>query len=138
MAGATFKHQIDFVTTGHSATLRLPAAFDVIQIQFHPTVAAAAGDLLLIEGVDEDGDTVILPGGGGAGGKFEMEKDQILQFSWKGPAVKFTYTEVTAALNMTVKVKTFMENAGDVDTGSTYPTALAATALNPARSLRGN
>ena len=135
----TFKHKVAFTANGDKATLRLPAAYDVIQIQFHPAAGqtAAAGDLMLIEGVDEDDETIVLPGGSGAGGAFLLNADQVLQFSWKGPAVKLTYTEVTAALNTTVKVKTFMENSGDTDTGSGYPTALAAAAGNPTRTLRG-
>lgn len=133
----TFKHKVAFAATGDKATLRLPAAYDVIQIQFHGAVAAAAGDLMLISGVDEDNADVLLPGGTGASGAFELDKDQVLQFSWKGPAIKFEYIEITGGLNMTVKVKTFMENSGDTDTGSGYPAALTAAAGNPTRTLRG-
>lgn len=143
MAGATFKHQVNFTLTGTTATLRLPAAYDVIQFQLHNTGTPAAGDLLLIEGIDEDGATIAFPGGGGAGAQFLLSADKVLQFSWKGPAVKLTYTEadLTSCL---VKVKSFMEGAGDVDTGSAYPTALAphtnpilGDGVNPTRSLRG-
>ena len=137
MAGNTFKHKLSFSTSGHSATLRLPAAYDVIQLQIHNTGTPAAGDMLAIEGIDDDGDLVMLPGGGDSTGKFLLNADKVLQFSWKGPAIKFTYTEVDLT-SCLVKVKTFMEGAGDVDTGSAYPTALAATGSNPSRSLRGN
>tara|TARA_B100000809_G_C15131378_1_gene528574 strand:- start:98 stop:526 length:429 start_codon:yes stop_codon:yes gene_type:complete len=138
-SGNTYKLAVEFATTAHVATLVLPAAYDVIQIQIHQTVAAGAGDLLLIQGLDEDDDTITFPGGAGAGGAFAIDTDDnLLQFTWKGPRIKLTYTEVTAGLNATVKIKTFMENVGDVDNMSTYQTLSASTALaDVIRTLKG-
>ena len=129
MAVATFKHKLLFVTNAHQAYLRLPAEYDVIQIQFHLSATPhASDDRLLIEGFDEDGDAVILPGGGNADGAHQFADDKVLQFTWKGPALRFTYTEATAGLNAVVKVKTFGEGVGDADTFSAYPTGLPAVA----------
>jgi len=146
MAGATFKHKIRFTADDHEAFLRLPAAYDVIQIQLHIADGeeGAGLDQLLIQGVDEDDDLITLPGGNGVAGAFKLEKlgtidppDAVLQFSWKGPQLKFTINEVTAGLDLVVKVKTFMENSGDTDTNSPYPALTATAATGPTRSLRG-
>jgi len=153
MAGNSFRHQVEFEEDGEVATLRLPVAYDVIQIQFHVTGTAddtdivtgkhTNGDLMLIQGLDEDGDLITLPGGisehatTAQSGAFKLHVSdaKILQFSWKGPAIKLTWIKDTAT-SVVVKVKTFMEGVGDVDTGSPYPTILDAD-LSPVRSLRG-
>jgi len=147
MAGNTFKHKISFTADDFVATLRLPAAYDVIQVQLHIAdgKTGAALDQLLIQGVDEDDDLITLPGGSGVAGAFKLENmgtvtppDAILQFSWKGPALRFTMNQVTADLALVAKVKTFMENSGDADTNSPYPALTSAAAPGPTRSLRGN
>ena len=155
MAGNTFRHQIEFDATNEKATLRLPVAYDVIQVQLHSTGTAAdtaviagthsGGDLLLIEGIDEDGDVVVLPGGipehtiAALSGAFKLHisDDKVLQFSWKGPAIRLSWNKSTAT-KIVAKVKTFMENNQDVDTGSAYPAKIEATAGGVTRSLRGN
>jgi hypothetical protein len=138
MAVATFKHKIAFDTSTDVATLRLPAEYDIIQIQLHITGTADAGDLLLIQGLDEDGDLVTLPGGTGAADAFLFTGDKVLQFTWKGLGLKFTYTESGAGITAAeVKVKTFNENPGDADTGREYESLAGDAAPGNTRSLRG-
>ena len=155
MAGNTFKHKILFDDTNEQATLRFPVAYDVIQIQLHVTGTATdttlaggvhnGGDLMLISGIDEDGDEVILPGGIGEhalpalSGAFKLHTsgEKVLQFSWKGPALKLHWNK-SSATSIVAKVKTFMETNQDVDTGSAYPTAIPAEVGGVTRTLRGN
>ena len=137
-SGNTYKHSVTFAATAENATLVLPAAYDVIQLQIHLTGAPAAGDGFTVRGVDEDGDEVILPGGTVADGSFDLQVvDAVLQFTWKGPKIKLTYTEVTGANALEIKVKTFMENVGDVDNMTAYA-VVAAAGGGATRSLKGS
>jgi hypothetical protein len=133
-AGNTYKLKVAYTNNDDHFTFTLPVAYDVIQVQLHLTGTPAAGDQAVIEGKDEDGDLVLLPGGTGTAGAFLLSSHKVLQFAWKGPQVKITYKEADCTA-LTVKVKTFMENVGDADRGTEY---LIGTIAMATRALRGD
>ena len=139
MAENTFKLKRGLTAAAPTFTFRLPVPYDVIQLQFHPFTAVPAattsvvGDILTLVAIDEDGEEVALPGS-----PFALETaDHILQFTWKGAAIKATMTFAGGTTTVTawVKVKTFEESQGDLDRMTAYKAPPAAATID---SLSGD
>ncbi len=133
MAENTYKLKRGLTAASPSFTFRLPVPYDVLQIQYHPFTAvpaattAVAGDILELFAIDEDGEEVPLPGS-----PFALESaDHVLQFTWKGTAIKaeMTFAGGTTTVTAWVKVKTFEESRGDIDRFTAYKEPPASASI---------
>ena len=122
MSGPTRKAKHTFTSTS-SFTFNLGAqAYDVIQVILVSSTTPDAGDKLEILALDEDGDEcgledelTLLSEYSTTLGAYK----NVRQYTAKTPKLKLSYTK-GAAVNLTVKVKTFSEGNLDADTWKTY------------------